>query len=161
MKETAYATIMVGIPCSGKSTYIKEMKRQNPDLVVLSIDNCVHFLAQYLGKTYDTAFMEVVEAAERMMWSICDMAIERNLNVVFDQTNLTKKSRRKKLSRLPSNYKIDCVYFNTPLEVAMSRMNNSDRDKTIPDHVMHNMIRNLQEPTAAEGFEKVIVIDVA
>lgn len=160
MKEIANATIMVGIPCSGKSTYIKKMIIDNPALVVLSIDNCVHFLAGQLGKTYDEAFMQVIGPAERMMWSICDLAIERNLDVVFDQTNLTKKARWKKMGRLPKNYKVDCVYFNTPLEVANARMNNPDRDKTIPDNVMLNMARSLQVPTEDEGFENVITINV-
>lgn len=150
------AIVLVGIPCAGKSTWMRNYLNWHPNTVVLSIDNCVHFLAKQICTTYDEAFAQVIEPAERLMFNIMDMAAERGLDVIFDQTNLTRKSRQKKIKRLPKTYEHECVFFDVPLETALARRLNSDRDKIIPEDVIRRMHATLQIPTVEEGFTKII-----
>ena len=57
---------------------------------------------------------------------------------------------------LPSNYQVVAVVFPTPDTKELVRRLNNRPGKTIPDEVIQNMIKSYEEPTEAEGFDKII-----
>jgi len=77
-----------------------------------------------------------------------------NKDVIWDQTNLTAKSRAAKLKMLPDYYKI-AVVFKTPDAEEHARRLASRPGKSIPEGVLRSMAANLELPTEAEGFQEI------
>ena len=84
-------------------------------------------------------------------------AIRDKADVVWDQTNLTKKSRAPKLAQIPDTYEKVAVYFSTPSDQELKRRLDGRIGKTIPANVVLAMKSQLESPAQSEGFDRVIV----
>ena len=151
--------MMSGIPTSGKSTYVQNgidySELSDEGFTYLSTDNYIQEKAKKEGLTYDEIFDYTIKEATEEMYKLLEFAIQSKMNVIWDQTNLTVKSRRKKLKRIPKDYEKVAVYRKIPLETAMLR--NPERPgKVIPPNTLRDMHRVFQPPTLDEGFDKVI-----
>lgn len=151
--------MMSGIPTSGKSTYVQNgidySEFSNEGYTYLSTDNYIQKKAEKEGKTYDEIFDYTIKEATEEMYKLLDFAIQSKMNIVWDQTNLTPKSRRKKLNKIPEDYEKVAVYRKIPLETAMIR-NQERPGRTIPPTVLRDMYKVFQPPSLDEGFDKVI-----
>lgn len=146
--------VMVGLPGSGKSTVIRKWY---PNHVVVSSDDIIEKLAAADGKTYDEVFQQYIGRASGEMKSTLRDAVENNKDIVWDQTNLSKKKRRGILQQIPSHYRVVAVVFNIPDKVRAERAAQRT-GKTIPDHVMRSMEQSYDPVTKDEGFDKIIEI---
>lgn len=152
--------MLVGVPASGKSTWIE--KEFQGECSIISTDNIIQDLADDDGKTYNDVFQKYIKVAEAMMWKEFDSVVSNGCYpIVIDRTNMTVKSRGKFFERLKNfhrnhGYEIEAVIFNTPDETEWNRRLNSRVDKTIPQNVLHSMVASYQEPTVSEGFSKII-----
>ena len=148
--------MLVGIPTSGKSTYTKKLKELNywKDAVVLSTDNYIEKQAQRLGLTYNQVFDDVIKDVTRELELEFNMAKDKGKNIIWDQTNLSRKTRNKKLSKLPSIYKRGAVYFEISLEEALER-NKHREGKFIPESILKKMHGQFEIPTTDEDFDYV------
>ena len=84
-------------------------------------------------------------------------AVKRNQDIIWDQTNTSRKSRAKKLILIPDRYRKVGVFFPTPSMEELERRNASRPGKVIPWGVMQNMIDCLNQPMLDEGFDEVQV----
>lgn len=148
--------ILVGVPGAGKSTWISKAPVDWNNTVVASTDNYVEKVAKERGKTYSEVFKEVMPAAVNNMAYTVRKAVEAKQDIIWDQTSTTVGSRRKKFNMLPDDYEVIAVVFPTPDKVELARRLASREGKTIPDNVMRSMINGWEEPTEAEGFDKII-----
>lgn len=150
--------MLVGIPTSGKSTYVEKLKKLDywKDAVVLSTDSYIEKEAKRMGLTYNQVFDDVIDNATRELELQLTMAKDKGKNLIYDQTNLTIKSRRKKLSKLPSFYRRGVVYFEVSLEEALKR-NKTREGKFIPESILKRMYHQFEVPTISEGFDYVEV----
>lgn len=148
--------MLVGIPTSGKSTYVEKLKNIDywKDAVVLSTDNYIEKQAHRCGLTYNQIFDDVIGNATRELELEFNIAKDRGKNIIWDQTNLTSKTRKKKLSKVPSVYRRSAVYFEIPLEEALKR-NETREGKFIPKSILHRMWHQFEKPTLEEGFDYV------
>jgi predicted kinase len=146
--------MLVGVPGSGKSTWIANTF-DHVDVVVASTDDFINVAAVLLGKTYDEVFKDTIKNAEKMMYQGVTRAVEGNCDIIWDQTNLTRKSRAKKLIMIPERYRKIAVVFPTPEPEELERRLVSRPGKTIPQHVINSMIHNFQHPQHAEGFDVI------
>lgn len=148
--------MLCGIPTSGKSTYVEKLKRIDywKDAVVLSTDAYIEKQAQRLGLTYNQIFDDVIDCANRELELEFNMAKEKDKSIIWDQTNLSVKTRKKKLSKLPSYYYRGVIYFKISLEEALKR-NESREGKYIPKSVLHRMWHQFEIPTLEEDFDYV------
>jgi predicted kinase len=154
----AECVMLVGIPTSGKSTYVEKLKKLDywKDAVVLSTDSYIEKEAKRMGLTYNQVFDDVIDNATRELELQLIMAKDKGKNLIYDQTNLTIKSRRKKLSKLPSFYRRGVVYFEVSLEEALKRNENRE-GKFIPESILKRMYHQFEVPTISEGFDYVEV----
>jgi gluconate kinase len=76
------------------------------------------------------------------------------LDVIWDQTSTTVKSRMKKFNTLPK-YEHIAVVFKTPDAEELARRLASRPGKNIPDNVMRTMINGFEMPTEEEGFKEI------
>jgi predicted kinase len=148
--------MLVGIPCSGKSTYVNKLKKIPywENAVVLSTDAYIEKVAQEHNTTYSEIFEDCIDEATRQLELAFIMAKDKGKNIIYDQTNLSRKTRKKKLAKLPSLYARGVVYFEISLEEALRRNENRE-GKYIPKSVLKRMWHQLEVPTLEEGFDYV------
>ena len=144
---------LVGVPASGKSTWIK-----NQDwalgLTVVSTDAFVEDYARAQGKTYSEVFEAYMPTAVNLMAEQVVRAREHGHTIIWDQTSTTVKSRTRKFNMLP-NYEHIAVVFRTPDEEEHQRRLKTRPGKVIPEHVLHDMVWNFEMPTEEEGFKEI------
>jgi len=171
MKAPKTLYMLVGLPCTGKSTWARE--NCTPDTMVLSTDQYVEAWASGEGISYQAAFEKYYKDAERALWANLARGIRYNMDIIWDQTNLTKAARAKKLRRFKglspggagsdegTGYSKVAVYFPVPdnhnhlLAVRSSAL----RPKHIPGHVIETMRGALQEPQHHEGFDTIVICE--
>jgi len=145
--------MMIGVPGSGKTTWIKNNKH---NAVVLSTDDYIERVAEKQGKTYSEVFKDAIGPATDQMEKDLIQAIRNERDIIWDQTNLTVKARKGKLSRMPKNYRKVAVYFSVPQDLR-DRLA-SRPGKVIPEPVIISMINQLQPPTKEEGFDEILAV---
>lgn len=131
-------TMLVGLPRSGKSTWITE----NPDAGVVVSNDWIR--EEILGTHYS-------DKANAIIWSIADATLRivlgQGKDAVLDGVNLTKFTRSFYI-KLAREYgaRILMVVFETPVEVCLKR----NVDKKLPDDVLSKMSESYQPPTMDE-----------
>lgn len=144
---------LIGVPGSGKSTWIKNQEWAK-DIPVVSTDNFVEAYAKEQGKTYNEVFKDYMPIAVKLMANQALICQANNKDVIWDQTSTTVASRKKKFNTLPG-YEHIAVVFKTPEKEELDRRLASRPGKNIPDHVMKQMIDGLELPTEDEGFKEI------
>lgn len=147
--------MLIGIPGSGKSTWIKNTPIENS--VVVSTDNLIEAEAQRLNMTYDEVFHMYIKTASQKINHDVLTAVKNEKNIIWDQTNITKKGRSSKLAKIPSDYrKVAIVFPILDAEVLEQRLSQRE-GKTIPDHIVASMIKHFQIPDLTE-FDEIIEV---
>ena len=144
---------MVGVPGSGKSTWISNQDWAR-DCVYVSTDKYVEQYAESQGKTYSEVFTEFMPEAVNLMCQDVIVAREQGKDIIWDQTSTTVKSRVRKFNMLPA-YDHIAVVFKTPEHKELVRRLFSRPGKEIPEHVVASMIAGWEEPTEEEGFKEI------
>lgn len=151
--------MLVGVPCSGKSTWVNHQTDHTDaqeNLYIASTDSILEFAAEMIGKTYDEVFKDYFKEAEKRMYVQLALATDLNQDIIWDQTNLTRKSRAKKLIMIPDHYEKIAVVFSTPSEDELQKRLASRPGKTIPPHVIDGMIEMMEFPQMDEGFDFIL-----
>jgi predicted kinase len=144
---------LVGVPASGKSTWIKNQEWA-VDCVVVSTDEFVEAHALEQGKTYSEVFDEYMPTAVKLMADKVVEAREAGKDIIWDQTSTGVKARARKFNMLP-DYEHIAVVFKTPEADELARRLASRPGKNIPAHVMRSMIDHFEMPDEEEGFSQV------
>jgi predicted kinase len=144
---------MIGVPGSGKSTWIR-----NQDwalgLTVVSTDHFVEAYAQEQGKTYSEVFDAYMPTALDLMFKIVVHARKHGHDVIWDQTSVTAKSRARKFRMLP-DYEHIAVVFKTPDATELARRLARRPGKIIPAEILQDMINKFEMPSLEEGFKEI------
>jgi len=144
---------LVGVPGSGKSTWIKNQTWML-DMPVVSTDTFVEDYAKKQGKTYSEVFDEYMPIAVKLMANQAKICEANGLDLIWDQTSTTQSSRERKFNTLP-RYKHIAVVFATPDKKELERRLASRPGKEIPWAVVQGMIDNFVMPTEDEGFDEI------
>ena len=147
--------VLVGVPGSGKSTWVKN-QIWALGMPVVSTDQFVEAYAYKEGKTYSEVFEEYMPIAVKLMVNHALICQANNLDFIWDQTSTSIATRAKKIRMLPDYYKI-AVVFKTPEPEELKRRLASRPGKIIPEEVSKTMARQLAEepPTLEEGFDEI------
>lgn len=152
-------TIMIGLPCSGKSTYINS---HHEDDIKISRDDIIVEFGEKLGLNYNESFnhfngkkSSIIN--DELQYRIND-AKKSDANIVIDMTNLGSKSRLKWF-KIFDNYNINAVVLLPELKTIQKRnIERSSTGKFISDDVYDDMIKRFQMPLYSEGFDNIKVI---
>jgi predicted kinase len=139
--------VLVGLPGSGKSTYLERMGVRG-----LSSDLIRGLLADDEGD--QTIHERVFQTLRYLLRQ--RLAIERPVTYI-DATNLRPEERR---PYLEIGQQFGCVaeavFFDVPLAVCRER--NAGRDRVVPEEALEKMAAKLVAPAEDEGFSKVTVV---
>ena len=157
------AYILIGPPGCGKSTMVqKAMGKYSDNTFVYSTDDYIETIAKLNRSTYDEMFASTIKEATQMCDEALQQAIEDGLDIVWDQTNLGLKKRKSIIDKLkPHNYFINAVAVRMPELGHFDAWKEYDHrlkmreGKTIPTHIIQNMLKSYVEPTVEEGFDRV------
>jgi len=144
---------LIGVPGSGKSTWIKNQVWAL-GLTVVSTDAFVEDYARSQGKTYSEVFTDYMPTAVNLMADQVIRARELGHTIIWDQTSTTIASRKRKFNMLP-DYEHIAVVFKTPEHEELVRRLRSRPGKEIPEHVIASMIAGFEMPTEEEGFKEI------
>lgn len=156
--------VLVGLPGVGKSTLINSIKdallkvKISSSIVeVVSTDNIIEEVAAQYKLTYNEVFGDLIGFATKVSHSNARKYFDKATDlVVWDQTNLTRKSRKQKISMIPGYYRVIAIYLPAPNEDEHNRRLNRP-GKIIPSHVMESMRKSVEMPSISEGFDEVFV----
>lgn len=146
-------TMLVGLPGSGKSTYAAGL---TGDFTYLSTDALVEARAAELGLTYNDVWPDYIGEASRIIDEDFRAAVKARRSIVWDQTNLSPKKRRRVLSQLPKEYHKVCRVITVNEDLRQERLLRRP-GKTIPAHVDKSMRESFVYPDKAEGFDLIVV----
>jgi len=149
--------ISVGIPGSGKSTFLEKIKDQFLIFGYICPDQIREELT---GNVSD-------QSKNKEVWELAYSRLEKllmdnnNITVLFDATQADKKQRIdciQKCKNFGADY-IEGIYFNVSLEIAKQR--NSERERRVPEFVLERMLKLLEEnpPKIEDGFNSLILIN--
>lgn len=131
------AFITFGIPGSGKSTYLNEIKDMfsKVDLVsdemFVSADEIMKTLPGYDPKNSTPVYQEAVKIAEQRVYELAD----KDKELYFDTGSINSNYSKRIFGALKKRgYYITLIVFTTPLEECLKR--NRERTVTIPDEVI-------------------------
>ncbi|KAI9549475.1 putative heterogeneous nuclear ribonucleoprotein U-like protein 1-like [Daphnia sinensis] len=157
---TKFFYCLVGVPASGKSTFIKRGGIPNShECVYVSSDKFIDDEATRTGKTYNDVFDDYIKTAIGLMLEEAECAKKEYKNVIWDQTSLTPKNRKTKIDMFKDYYKI-AVVFPVPEKEEHDRRLNFREGKIIPHGILKSMIETFTPPTIAEGFNEIWTVGV-
>lgn len=151
--------MLVGVPASGKTTWIKSKMPDNGIWVLKTSDHWVEEEAKRLETTYDAVWHDYVKQAEKLMYKDLALALESGLSIIWDQTNYNRKTRAKKLIMIPDTYRKLAIVFPPPEKKEHERRLASRPGKTIPKVIIESMIDFTEVPKLDEGFDEVMTIN--
>src|ERR1700733_3311757 len=98
--------MLIGLPASGKTTLARKIAKEYPGRYwhFVSTDDYIETVAADSGTTYDAVFKEGIDAATKDMNEQRAEALRLRHDIIHDQTNLTVKSRARKLASIPGDY---------------------------------------------------------
>ena len=147
--------MMVGIPGSGKSTWINENKGKYD--AVISRDR-IRFSLLKEGEDY---FAREDDVFKLFIWEIrMSLFNRRNGGTVFaDATHLNKKSRARVLDKVREFAdEIEAVVLDTDLETAFERNDQREGRAWVKHGIIRRMFFTMEMPEEAEGFNKITII---
>lgn len=155
--------ILIGLPGSGKSTWINNNLDIIGNAVICSTDNMIdEWAANHPNGplTYSEAFdICPRNDFEKQFNEDIAWAAKNNLPIVIDRTNLTAKGRRRILSMVPDEYEKIGVVFNVDKNVLNTRLENRAKatGKNIPESVINHM-SSYYEPPHNKEFDQIITV---
>lgn len=142
--------VLIGLPGSGKST----IRIEYPDYEVLSWDDTMEEM--YEGSTYGEKFAKADDKeVKKVLEEKRKRLVSEKKNVIIDMTNLTRKSRRRRLSAFPKSYKRTAIVCLVGFEELKQRNEKRKAEgKFIKWEVFERMMKQTYPPMFDE-FESV------
>lgn len=162
--------MLVGLPCTGKSTWLKSLGYTTYDIseardkwLVLSTDYNVEQMGIANGvDDYHEQWKQFIGEADKKFFADFKSATEQGLSVIVDRTNISTKSRARLFEIIKQsnrNYMVNARVFGTSINIYQYFEHVASRkDKIIPAAIVQNMAMSFTMPSIAEGFTNVYVV---
>lgn len=149
-------TMLIGAPGTGKSTWAVRQKHSK----VFSTDAILEEWGKRDGLSYNQAFARYdFRKVTREMEDRIKKAFAKGQSVIWDQTNMSVKSRAKKLAMVPADYQKAAVIFIVPEAEVKKRLKAREKEtgKVINFGVLKSFQNKYERPTEDE-FDLIMEI---
>lgn len=144
--------VTVGIPGSGKTSWVKDYIEENKDknIEVISSDEIrKELLNDIKDQSKNKEVFDIMK--ERTKESLSNGNI-----TIYEATNISSKRRRVLLKEMKKYYsKAICLFKYKNLIDCI--IDNGARNKQVPDEVIERMYKNIEIPHKCEGFDEIII----
>lgn len=141
----------VGLPGSGKSTYVKNSASTSTSWVVVESDK--YRKEKYGSESIQGDNHSLFEEIHRDIYGL----LSDGQNVIFDATNLSRKHRVVLLNKIKKLEVLKmCHLFATSFENCI--VQNNMRDRKVPQDVLERMRKSFSVPAYSEGWNYINII---
>lgn len=142
--------LMVGLPCSGKSTISKELSEKYNAIIFSSDELRIEMFSDVNDQEHNQELF--VELHKRIK-----DCLRSGKSAIYDACNINYKRRMAFLAEL-KNIPCEkiCILMATPYEECLVR--NSERDRKVPNDVIKRMYFNFNIPYWYEGWNDIQII---
>lgn len=168
MGKEKQLNVLCGLPASGKSTYIENLKLQHPNAVIWSRDYFVEKFAKENGISYSESFVKFSNEIEISYKNfVNNIKFVKPSYIICDKTNLSSKIRDKEFWFFHQNeYYITYTFFTKPItevekQVWYSRLDGRE-GKNIPKQVLNGMYKNYADFVPKDAIikpDEIVIID--
>ena len=145
--------LMIGLPCSGKTTYASQLEKEHKALL-LTTD--IWHIKLFGNDASDEKHDERHSIIEKIIWDVAKRALELDCNVILDfgcWARVERDEFRNRAKQLGVSFKLH--YMDVPYSELYKRL--KERNKNLPEGVfkipkteMDRYINIFQPPTADE-----------
>ena len=139
--------MVVGLPGSGKSTYIEKY-----------LANCCIHSSDAIREELsgDVNNQDINKQVFNTLHKRVKEVLAAGKSVVYDATNISWKRRKAFLQELSSiKCRKECILIATPFELCVQR--NKARDRAVPYFVIERMYKNFDIPWYNEGWDTIVI----
>lgn len=153
-KEKPFCQMLIGVPCTGKSTYVQHYKEGYDSVApekieIVSRDNIIMSMVDE-NTTYEEAFDTIDQSkVNDLLDKQIKQLIKNKQNFIIDMTNFSTKARRRRLSLLTKEYRKEAKVFMADSKTIFERNKNRE-GKTIKKEVIESMMNGFMLPTFNE-----------
>ncbi len=140
--------ILIAPPGAGKTTWAMRYIRAHPE-------DTVHISSDAIRQEIfgDSSCQDNLSEVFEIMQARAVNALKNGQNVIYDATNMTRKSRRFIIHKVPENTLVTAqiVWRNVDSCIVADK----ERDRTVGGNGIDRMVRNFQAPFYEEGFHRI------
>ena len=154
--------ILVGAPCSRKSTWVK---KQHKEFIVLNKDSCVEQVGRKYGKNnYDDSYSLMFrdKNVKKEIKQLEDIQVETALksfdkDIVIDNPNLKIKNRKEWIKLFKNTHCIKVIVFLVPFKklIECSDIRSKEIHKSISEKDIISKLKTFKYPILSEGIDIV------
>jgi len=149
------AILGIGLPGSGKTTFLKGVASKRPNSVYICADDIrEQITGDALNQTMNKLVWEI-------LYNAVDLALKQGKDVIVDVTNYRQLERRKLVAHCKKHTdNIVGIVMNSHIDDCKRR--NSMREKSVPDYVIDRMFQEFLKnpPSHDDGFEMLMEVNV-
>lgn len=153
---------LIGLPGVGKSTITEKILQEENNAVYLSTDYFLEQISKDKGIDYNKAWKEHGKDADKKFTALLKSSMNKGSVLIWDQTNVVKSSRIKKLRNLKEKgYVVIGLNFEIPEEEWKKRLANREAQggKKIAKFILNTMNKSYERADYDEGFDEIFLID--
>lgn len=158
--------LMIGLPGSGKTTWVKKHLESTTDKIYTVIGNTPIFErmtvdGQPLKSRFGGSWRILVDKIQKCLNTLTDIASLRRRNFIIDQTNVFPNAQRRKLRAFEGfKRKAVCVVCEDEEHARRQKEYENDYGKKVPESIMLDLKAQMELPQKCEWVDEIEFTDL-